>query len=200
MVLDFCRTRCDALRSSFTFSGFVFVFFLRWLQLRSSYTRLCSTKDILTINGQFPGPTLYVNKGMVGRDPEIHGRTGPSTLHCETSPTLCSSAQKKGPFDSPMLIELTQVPFFRARTRVKPGTLRQPDPVSMLYPAHSVRTHATVHGAIVVYPKIGTAYPFPKSHKEHVVIIGEWWKADIMEVLYKEYKNGADFSIYQMLS
>ncbi|GLU06848.1 hypothetical protein SLE2022_238380 [Rubroshorea leprosula] len=27
------------------------------------YTRLCSTKKILTVNGQFPGPTLYVNKG-----------------------------------------------------------------------------------------------------------------------------------------
>ncbi|GKV32452.1 hypothetical protein SLEP1_g41061 [Rubroshorea leprosula] len=27
------------------------------------YTRLCSTKNILTVNGQFPGPTLYVNKG-----------------------------------------------------------------------------------------------------------------------------------------
>ena len=27
------------------------------------YTRLCSTKNILTVNGQFPGPTLHVNKG-----------------------------------------------------------------------------------------------------------------------------------------
>uniref|UniRef100_A0A2N9FPF0 laccase n=1 Tax=Fagus sylvatica TaxID=28930 RepID=A0A2N9FPF0_FAGSY len=27
------------------------------------YTRLCSTKNILTVNGQFPGPTLYVHKG-----------------------------------------------------------------------------------------------------------------------------------------
>lgn len=27
------------------------------------YTRLCSTKNIMTVNGQFPGPTLYVTKG-----------------------------------------------------------------------------------------------------------------------------------------
>ncbi|KAK3411195.1 hypothetical protein EUGRSUZ_J03171 [Eucalyptus grandis] len=27
------------------------------------YKRLCSTKNILTVNGQFPGPTLYVHKG-----------------------------------------------------------------------------------------------------------------------------------------
>ncbi|RVW18692.1 putative laccase-9 [Vitis vinifera] len=29
----------------------------------ASYTRLCSTKDILTVNGQFPGPTIYAMKG-----------------------------------------------------------------------------------------------------------------------------------------
>ncbi|KAJ0751513.1 putative laccase [Helianthus annuus] len=29
----------------------------------ASYTRLCETKSILTVNGQFPGPTLYVRKG-----------------------------------------------------------------------------------------------------------------------------------------
>ncbi|KAM7278701.1 hypothetical protein ACFE04_005835 [Oxalis oulophora] len=29
----------------------------------TAYTRLCSTKNILTVNGQFPGPTLFVQKG-----------------------------------------------------------------------------------------------------------------------------------------
>jgi laccase len=27
------------------------------------YARLCSTKNILTVNGLFPGPTLHVHKG-----------------------------------------------------------------------------------------------------------------------------------------
>jgi len=29
----------------------------------TSYTRLCHTKNILTVNGQFPGPTIYARKG-----------------------------------------------------------------------------------------------------------------------------------------
>ncbi|XLR46582.1 hypothetical protein S83_031242, partial [Arachis hypogaea] len=29
----------------------------------SSYTRLCSTKNILTVNGEFPGPTLKAHTG-----------------------------------------------------------------------------------------------------------------------------------------
>ncbi|CAN6484785.1 unnamed protein product [Victoria cruziana] len=63
------------------------------------------------------------------------------------------------------------------------------------YHAHSDWTRATVHGAIVVYPEIGTAYPFPRPHREYVVIISEWWKADIMEVLYEGYMDGVDFQI-----
>nr|XP_029119365.1 4-alpha-glucanotransferase, chloroplastic/amyloplastic isoform X2 [Elaeis guineensis] len=29
----------------------------------ASYTRLCGTKKMMTVNGQFPGPTLYANRG-----------------------------------------------------------------------------------------------------------------------------------------
>lgn len=38
--------------------------------------------------------------------------------------------------------------------------------------AHSAWARATVHGAIVVYPKPGTSYPFPKPHAEIPIILG----------------------------
>lgn len=35
-----------------------------FLQVKSSsFRRLCSTKNILTVNGQFPGPTLKAHRG-----------------------------------------------------------------------------------------------------------------------------------------
>ncbi|GKV32442.1 hypothetical protein SLEP1_g41051 [Rubroshorea leprosula] len=47
------------------------------------YTRLCSTKNILTVNGQFPGPTLYVNKGdTIVVDVYNRGKYN-ITLHCK---------------------------------------------------------------------------------------------------------------------
>ncbi|BBG96059.1 laccase 14 [Prunus dulcis] len=54
----------------------------------SSYTRLCSTKDILTVNGQFPGPSLKAHRGdkMIIKCPI---RPGTSTL------TKLSLQQKK---------------------------------------------------------------------------------------------------------
>lgn len=38
--------------------------FCVFMQVKSSsFTRLCSTKNILTVNGQFPGPTLVAHRG-----------------------------------------------------------------------------------------------------------------------------------------
>jgi laccase len=38
--------------------------------------------------------------------------------------------------------------------------------------AHSDWTRATVYGAIVIYPKKGTEYPFPAPHADVPIILG----------------------------
>jgi laccase len=38
--------------------------------------------------------------------------------------------------------------------------------------AHSGMDRATVHGAIIIRPSHGTAYPFRKPHKEIPIILG----------------------------
>lgn len=38
--------------------------------------------------------------------------------------------------------------------------------------AHVLWLRATVHGAIVILPKLGVPYPFPKPNKEVVVVLG----------------------------
>lgn len=43
--------------------------------------------------------------------------------------------------------------------------------------AHSDWSRATVHGAIIVYPKRGASYPFPKpDHDEVPIILGAFLK------------------------
>ncbi|KAJ9675363.1 hypothetical protein PVL29_024345 [Vitis rotundifolia] len=56
--------------------------------------------------------------------------------------------------------------------------------------AHSDWTRATVHGAIIVYPKNGTKYPFPKPNAEVPIIFGEWWKSDVNAVLEEMLATG----------
>ncbi|KAL6315975.1 hypothetical protein AAG906_014900 [Vitis piasezkii] len=58
--------------------------------------------------------------------------------------------------------------------------------------AHSDWTRATVHGAIIVYPKNGTKYPFPKPNAEIPIILGQWWKSDVNAVRDEALATGAD--------
>lgn len=44
---------------------------------------------------------------------------------------------------------------------------------TLWYHAHSDWTRWTVHGAVVVYPKVGATYPFPKPDKEYEVVISK---------------------------
>ncbi|KAM1092747.1 hypothetical protein FF1_020070 [Malus domestica] len=53
---------------------------------------------------------------------------------------------------------------------------------TMWWHAHSGWARATVHEPIFVYPKCGSRYPFSKRHAEVPIILGEWWKKDVMEI------------------
>lgn len=43
---------------------------------------------------------------------------------------------------------------------------------TLLWHAHISWQRATVHGAIVILPKQGVPYPFPKPDKEEIIILG----------------------------
>lgn len=58
--------------------------------------------------------------------------------------------------------------------------------------AHSDWTRATVHGAIVIYPKHGTTYPFPKPLKDVIIVLGSWWKKDVNQVLNDALRYGGE--------
>ncbi|KAE9621092.1 putative laccase [Lupinus albus] len=130
----------------------------------ANYTRLCSTKPILTVNGKFPGPiirayygeTVYVN---------VHNKGKYNiTLHWH------GVAQPRNPWsDGPEYI--TQCPIkhggkFRQKLKfsIEEGTL--------WWHAHSDWLRATVHGPIFIYPRKNASYPFPKPDAEVPVVLG----------------------------
>ncbi|KHG17519.1 Laccase-4 -like protein [Gossypium arboreum] len=61
---------------------------------------------------------------------------------------------------------------------------------TLWYHAHILWLRATVHGAIVILPKRDVPYPFPKPHKEEIVVLGEWWKSDVEAVINEALKSG----------
>ncbi|XP_062004299.1 laccase-15-like [Rosa rugosa] len=153
-----------------------------WVVKESTYTRLCSTKSILTVNGKFPGPvlrayagdTVYVN---------VHNRGRYNiTIHWH------GVKQPRNPW--------SDGPEYITQCGIQPGgSFRQKiifsiEEGTLWWHAHSDWSRATVHGPIFVYPKPGTSYPFPKPHAEVPIILGEWWKSDVMEVLDEFVRTG----------
>ncbi|KAK3017260.1 hypothetical protein RJ639_005548 [Escallonia herrerae] len=61
---------------------------------------------------------------------------------------------------------------------------------TLLWHAHINWLRATVHGAIVILPKRGIPYPFPKPDKEEIIILGEWWKSDTEAVINQAMQAG----------
>ncbi|KAK1423588.1 hypothetical protein QVD17_18892 [Tagetes erecta] len=107
-------------------------------------SRLCHVKPIVTVNGRFPGPTVY--------------------------------AREDGP------AYITQCP-------IKPGNNYVYDfsvtgqRGTLWWHAHILWLRATVYGAIVILAKQETLFPFPRPDGEEVIVFGEWWHADVEEIV-----------------
>ncbi|KAI3854659.1 hypothetical protein MKX03_005255 [Papaver bracteatum] len=128
-------------------------------------SRLCHAKPIVTVNGMFPGPTIYAREGD----------------------TLLINQFRNGWADGPAYI--TQCPIHTGNSYTyafnvtgQRGTL--------WWHAHILWLRATVYGAIVLMPKQGTPYPFPQPSQEVNLVLGEWWNTDVEELVNQGNKLG----------
>ncbi|GJS28992.1 putative laccase [Tanacetum coccineum] len=150
----------------------------------TNYTRLCSSKNILTVNGQYPGPTISARRGDTVIVDVINQATQNITIHWH------GVKQPRYPWsDGPEFI--TQCPI-QPGSRFSQKIILSDEEGTLWWHAHSDWSRATVHGLLVVSPKIGTTYPFPKPHAEVPVILGDWWKNDIQTVMEDFLRSGGD--------
>uniref|UniRef100_A0ACD5ZJX0 Uncharacterized protein n=1 Tax=Avena sativa TaxID=4498 RepID=A0ACD5ZJX0_AVESA len=151
----------------------------------ATFTRLCQTKSIPTVNGQFPGPKIVVREGdrlMVDVHNGIHTNV---TFHWHGVRQL-----RSGWADGPAYI--TQCPIrpgqsfvYSFRVVGQRGTL--------WWHAHFSWLRATLYGALVVLPPRGVAYPFPKPYREVPILLGEWFLAADTEATVREVlRTGGD--------
>ncbi|XP_030526129.1 laccase-14-like [Rhodamnia argentea] len=151
------------------------------------YTRLCSTKSILTVNGRFPGPTLYARKGDTVIVDVYNKANYNITLHWH------GVKQPRNPWhDGPEYI--TQCPIQPGGKFTQNVTFSLEEG-TLWWHAHSDWSRTTVHGAIVVYPKNGTSYAFAMPRAEVPIILGEWWKQDIVAIYDEFRRTGGDPNI-----
>ncbi|KAJ9702898.1 hypothetical protein PVL29_004575 [Vitis rotundifolia] len=145
-------------------------------------SRLCHAKPIVTVNGMFPGPTIYVREG----DKVLVNVTN----YAQYNVSIHWHGLKQfrnGWADGPAYI--TQCPIktghsytYNFQVMGQRGTL--------WWHAHILWLRATVYGAIVIMPKEGTPFPFPQPYSEANIVLGEWWNSDIETMVNQANKLG----------
>ncbi|CAI0540529.1 unnamed protein product [Linum tenue] len=145
-------------------------------------SRLCSTKPIVTVNGQFPGPTLVAREDDTVLVKVVNHVQYNMSIHWHGIRQL-----RTGWADGPAYI--TQCPLQPGQTYLYNFTLTG-QRGTLLWHAHILWLRATVHGAIVILPKRGVPYPYPKPHKEHTLVLAEWWKSDVEDVIKEALNSG----------
>ncbi|KAI4355261.1 hypothetical protein L6164_004051 [Bauhinia variegata] len=137
-------------------------------------SKLCNTKDIVTINGMYPGPVVYAQEddriivNVTNRTPynvTIHWHGVRQRLSCW--------------YDGPSYI--TQCPIQAGQSFTYNFTVTK-QKGTFFWHAHVSWLRGTVYGAMIVYPRAGLPYPFKTPYEEHIIILGEYWMKDLVEI------------------
>jgi len=144
--------------------------------------RLCKTHNIITVNGQFPGPMLEVREGDTLVINVVNRAQYNVTIHWHGIRQM-----RTGWADGPEFV--TQCPIkpggsykYRFTIEGQEGTL--------WWHAHSSWLRATVYGGLIIRPRENKTYPFAKPSREVPLILGEWWDANPIDVIREAQKTG----------
>ncbi|PPR91341.1 hypothetical protein GOBAR_AA29344 [Gossypium barbadense] len=125
--------------------------------------RLCKTHNTITVNGMFPGPTLEIKNGDTLEVQVVNKGRYNVTIHWHGVRQM-----RTGWADGPEFV--TQCPIrpggsytYRFTVQGQEGTL--------WWHAHSSWLRATVYGALIIRPREGKSYPFPKPKRAETTII-----------------------------
>ncbi|XP_071722037.1 laccase-6-like [Rutidosis leptorrhynchoides] len=145
-------------------------------------SKLCNTKDIVTINQMFPGPVVYAQE-----DDQIIVKVTNETPHNVTIHWHGVRQILSCWFDGPSYI--TQCPIQAGQTFTYKFTMVK-QKGTFFWHAHVSWLRATVYGALSVYPKTGTLYPFIHPYEEHTILLGEYWLNDVVQLKNQVLASG----------
>ncbi|CAN7137277.1 unnamed protein product, partial [Brassica rapa subsp. narinosa] len=145
--------------------------------------RLCRTHQSITVNGQFPGPTLEVRNGDSLAITVINRARYNISIHWH------GIRQLRNPWaDGPEYI--TQCPIRPGQSYTYRFTIEDQEG-TLWWHAHSRWLRATVYGALIIYPRLGSPYPFSMPKRDIPILLGEWWDRNPMDVLRQAQFTGA---------
>ncbi|KAH1199025.1 Laccase-2 [Glycine max] len=130
-----------------------------------NFTRLCQTKNIVTVNGRFPGPRIIAREGDRIMVKVVNHVQYNVTLHWHGIRQL-KSAWADGP------AYITQCPIQTGQSFVYNFTVIG-QRGTLWWHAHISWLRTTLYGPIVILPKRHVPYPFPQPFREVPIILGK---------------------------
>ncbi|CAL1352781.1 unnamed protein product [Linum trigynum] len=134
-------------------------------------SRLCNAKPIVTVNGMFPGPTIYAREGDQVLINVTNSAQYNMSIHWHGLKQF-----RNGWADGPAYI--TQCPIKPSNSYTYAFNITG-QRGTLWWHAHILWLRATVYGAIVIMPETPAPFPFPQPHQETNIILGEWWNSDV---------------------
>ncbi|XP_019450497.1 PREDICTED: laccase-2-like [Lupinus angustifolius] len=145
-------------------------------------TRLCHTRNILSVNGKFPGPPLVAREGDRVLVKVVNHVSNNVTIHWHGIRQIRSGWADGPAYVTQCPIQTNQSYTYNFTIIGQRGTL--------LWHAHISWLRATIYGPIIILPKHNDPYPFQKPYKEIPIILGEWFNVDPEAVISQALKVG----------
>ncbi|XP_010262708.1 PREDICTED: laccase-7-like [Nelumbo nucifera] len=145
--------------------------------------RLCRSQMITAVNGSLPGPTIRVREGDTLIVHVLNKSPYNLTIHWHGVFQMLS-----GWADGPVYV--TQCPILPGNSYTYKFTITGQEG-TLWWHAHVSWIRATVYGALIIRPRSGRSYPFPKPYREIPIVLGEWWNANVVDVEDEALASGA---------
>ncbi|CAN0902350.1 LAC1, partial [Linum grandiflorum] len=130
-------------------------------------SRLCKTRQLLTVNGEFPGPTIAVNEGDNVEIKVTNGVSKNTTIHWHGIRQI-----RTGWADGPAYV--TQCPIRSGQSYTYKFTVSE-QRGTLFWHAHYGWQRASVYGAFIIHPRDSGISTLVYDKKNINVKIGEWW-------------------------
>ncbi|KAK7255783.1 hypothetical protein RIF29_29202 [Crotalaria pallida] len=145
-------------------------------------TRLCNTRNILTVNGKFPGPPLVAREGDRVLVKVVNHISNNVTIHWHGIRQITSGWADGPAYVTQCPIQTNQTYTYNFTIIGQRGTL--------LWHAHISWLRATIYGPIIILPKHNEPYPFEKPYKEIPILLGEWFNVDPEAIINQALQTG----------
>ncbi|XP_077236898.1 laccase-17-like [Tasmannia lanceolata] len=146
-------------------------------------TRLCHTKSLAAVNGQFPGPRIIAREGDRVVVKVVNHVQNNITIHWHGVRQI-----RSGWADGPAYV--TQCPIQTGQSYVYNFTIVG-QRGTLFWHAHISWLRSTLYGPLIILPKRNVSYPFAKPYKEVPIIFGEWFNADTEAIINQSLQTGA---------